>query len=165
MCTECAVSFEPVPAITGIVTASATARHSATFSSSVSTELSPVEPVSTSPSLPWAASQRARPTAASRSRAPSSPKGVTIAVITRPKRGASCTGLIAPSGYQCRRGAPLTCGAPDSGDLALCGRAVRERVLFLGGVAQVLEGDGAHLGEFRAQPPVGRVEQAQLLEV
>ena len=64
MSIECAVSLEPVPAMTGIVTASATARHSATFSSSVSTELSPVEPLSTSPSLPCAASQRASSTAA-----------------------------------------------------------------------------------------------------
>ena len=57
--TEWSVSFEPVPATTGMVTASATARHSSTFSSSVSTELSPVEPLSTRPSLPCSASQRA----------------------------------------------------------------------------------------------------------
>ena len=103
MATECAVSLEPVPATTGIVTASATARHSATFSSSVSTELSPVEPLSTSPSLPCSASQRARSTAAAMSNSPWSSNGVTIAVITRPNRGGceSCwAGLIAPSRYQ-----------------------------------------------------------------
>ncbi len=52
MATEWAVSLDPLPASTGIVTASATARHSDTFSSSVSTELSPVDPLSTRPSLP-----------------------------------------------------------------------------------------------------------------
>ena len=89
MAMEWAVSLEPVPAMTGIVTASATARQSATFSSSVRTELSPVEPLSTSPSLPCAASQRARSTAAGTSSAPSSSNGVTMAVTTRPKRGES----------------------------------------------------------------------------
>ena len=50
--------------MTGTVTASATARQRSTFSSSERTGPSPVVPATTSPSLPWAASQRARVTAA-----------------------------------------------------------------------------------------------------
>src|SRR6516164_2604322 len=156
---ECAVSLEPVPAITGMVTAPATARHSPTFSSSVRTELSPVEPLRTRPSLPCAASQRASSTAASRSSAPASSNGVTMAVITRPKRGVlhPCEGSINPSGYQraLRR----------SGDLAFRRRPVCERILVLGGVGQVLECDGAHFGELLTEPAVGRVEQTELLQV
>ena len=44
MAMECAVSLDPVPATTGTVTASATARQRSTFSSSVRTEPSPVDP-------------------------------------------------------------------------------------------------------------------------
>ena len=101
---ECSVSFDPVPAITGTVTASATARQRSHFSSSVSTELSPVEPLSTSPSLPCPANQRASSTAASRSNAPVSSNGVTMAVTMRPNRGALCRGLIGLSGYQSSAG-------------------------------------------------------------
>ena len=50
--TEWSVSFDPVPAMTGMVTADATARHRSHFSSSERTELSPVDPLSTRPSLP-----------------------------------------------------------------------------------------------------------------
>jgi hypothetical protein len=100
MAIECSVSLDPEPAITGMVTDSATARQRSTFSSSVRTEPSPVEPLRTSPSLPWEANQRARSTAAAKSSAPSSSNGVTMAVITRPKRGPSCEGLMSPSGYQ-----------------------------------------------------------------
>src|ERR1700727_264727 len=160
MATECAVSLEPVPAMTGIVTASATARQSSTFSSSVNTELSPVEPLSTSPSLPCAASQRASSTATRRARAPAASYGVTMAVTARPKRGESCcTGLIAPSRYQ--RWVVLR----RSDDLAFGRRAVGERVLLLRGVSEVLEGDRADFGEVGTEPAVGRIEQTQLLEV
>src|SRR6516162_9992542 len=159
MAMECGVSFEPVPTITGTATWSATACHSANFSSSVSTALSPVEPVSTSPSLPCATSHLASSTATPRSSAPSSSNGVTMAVITRPKRGASRAGLIAPSRYQ------RVVGPPGLSHVALGGRPVGERVLVFGGVREVLEGDRAHVGELLAQPPVRCVEQAELLEV
>jgi hypothetical protein len=80
------VSFEPVPAITGIVTASTVARYSDSFSSSVSVDDSPVVPDTTSPSLPLSCSQRAKRATPSRSRAPLASNGVTIAVITLPNR-------------------------------------------------------------------------------
>jgi hypothetical protein len=79
------VSLLPVPATTGTVTASATARNSSSFSSSVSTGPSPVVPATTRPSLPWSVSQRASVTAAATSSAPSSENGVTMAVATVPK--------------------------------------------------------------------------------
>ena len=74
------------PATTGIVTASATASHSVSFSASLIVGASPVVPAMTRPSLPWSWSQRARATAPSTSSDPSSVNGVTIAVATRPKR-------------------------------------------------------------------------------
>ena len=58
-CTEWAVSLEPAPATTGMVTASTTAAQRLSFSSSVSVGASPVVPATTSPSLPLASSQRA----------------------------------------------------------------------------------------------------------
>ena len=79
------MSFVPVPATTGTETASATACHSSTLSSSVSTGPSPVVPATTRPSLPWSVSQRASVTAAPTSSAPSSENGVTMAVATEPK--------------------------------------------------------------------------------
>src|SRR5687768_1732507 len=67
-----------------MVTASATALHRSSFSSSVRVEPSPVVPATTRPSLPWSASQRASWAATSRSSAPSPSNGVTIAVMTAP---------------------------------------------------------------------------------
>ena len=81
------MSLVPVPAITGTVTASATARHSSSRSSSVSTGPSPVVPASTSPSLPWAASQRARRHRGVEVERALVVEGVTMAVTTAPKRG------------------------------------------------------------------------------
>ena len=74
------------PAMTGIVTASATASHRVSFSASVSVGDSPVVPATTRPSLPCSCSQRASVAAPSTSSEPSSVNGVTIAVSTRPKR-------------------------------------------------------------------------------
>ncbi len=50
---EWRVSLVPVPAITGTVTASDTARQSSPSSASERTGPSPVVPATTSPSLPW----------------------------------------------------------------------------------------------------------------
>ena len=70
--TACAVSLVPVAATSGTSTAARTARQTSTCSSSVSTEPSPVEPVSTSPSLPCSTSHAASAAAPSRSMRPSS---------------------------------------------------------------------------------------------
>src|ERR1039458_7061775 len=140
---ECAVSLVPAPAITGTVTASATARQSDSFSSSVRTETSPVDPATTSPSEPWSTSHRARSAAASRSRAPPSSKGVTMAVSRPPNRAGGSEPSI-DSGYQGPPRDPLDAAPAGAGhralrDLAGDGRAVGEGVLVLGRVAQVLE--------------------------
>ena len=54
-----AVSFEPVPAMTGTSTAWRTARNRSTDSVADSVGDSPVVPLTTSPSLPWSTSHRA----------------------------------------------------------------------------------------------------------
>src|SRR5215467_209755 len=65
-------------------TASTTARQRATFSSSESVGLSPVVPVTTSPSDPLSRSQAAIFWAAPSSTRPSEPNGVTMAVTSPP---------------------------------------------------------------------------------
>ena len=86
-CTEWAVSLVPVPATTGMVTASATAAQRLSFSSSVSVGASPVVPATTSPSLPLASSQRASVAGRVEVERPSASNGVTMAEATWPKRG------------------------------------------------------------------------------
>ena len=58
-CTESAVSLVPLPVMTGMVTAAATARQRSSFSASLNTGPSPVVPTTTRPSLPCSLSQRA----------------------------------------------------------------------------------------------------------
>ena len=84
--TEWAVSVVVDPAITGIVTASATHSQRVSFSASLRVGDSPVVPAITRPSLPCSCSHAARVAAPSTSSDPSSVNGVTIAVRTRPKR-------------------------------------------------------------------------------
>jgi hypothetical protein len=55
----CAVSLLPVPASTGTVTASLTARSRSQRSASVNVDASPVVAATTRPSLPRSTSQRA----------------------------------------------------------------------------------------------------------
>ena len=86
MSTLWAVSLVVAPAMRGTSTAPRTARNSSIRSGSVSTGLSPVVPATTSASLPWSTSQRARSTAPSGSRDPSAANGVTMAVMTGPNR-------------------------------------------------------------------------------
>ncbi len=129
--TECAVSFVPEPAITGTVTAPATAAQSSARSESVSVGPSPVVPVTTSPSLPSSVRWRARVTAPSMSRRPSASKGVAMAVTTAPKRPAGRAGahrgpglIVVPASsrksYQCgavgRRGNAASRPSPKKRD-------------------------------------------------
>ena len=65
---------------------------------------SPVVPLTTRPSLPWSTRWVARRCAASRSSAPSSSNGVTIAVSTRPN--ASAASAWSGMGTRYRRGHP-----------------------------------------------------------
>src|SRR4051794_3401211 len=85
-CTECAVEFVPVPAITVPVppAASTAARSRSPRSSSVSVGLSPVVPATTMPSEPWSSRWRASDWNPSKSIDESLRNGVTIAVSTRP---------------------------------------------------------------------------------
>jgi hypothetical protein len=87
----CAVSFVPTPAITFArsPTAASTDLTSCTFSASDVVGDSPVVPLITRASLPWSTRWVASFCAAARSRAPSGRNGVIIAVVNRPKGGAT----------------------------------------------------------------------------
>src|ERR1019366_7219996 len=86
--TDCWVLANVEPASTGTVTASATQAKRLSFSSSLRDDPSPVEPATTSPSLPLATRNLANFCATSKSIEPSDKKGVTMAVRRRTRRGA-----------------------------------------------------------------------------
>src|SRR3954471_5462697 len=169
MSTLCAVSLVVAPATSGTVTASRTARNSSMRSGSVRTGLSPVVPARTKPSLPWSTSHRASRAAASRSSAPWSSNGVTIAVRTAPKRAirrsrSSIRTSTRP--YRPGRGAPGKQSASgELGGLGELGVAQGERLVLVAGVGEILELDHAQLLEAVPQPLVVAIEQPQLLAV
>src|ERR1700677_3418588 len=158
--------------MTGMPTASTTARKRSIRSASVRTDPSPVDPATTRASLPEAARCPATRAAPSRSSAPSTSTGVTMAVITAPKRGIVLQSLGGERGW----GAGVTVPEVTSSDPGpragpglrgdpILGRHRGQRVVLLGGVHPRLELDDPQFGEFGAEPPVGRVQQAQLLAV
>src|SRR5579884_586452 len=176
--TEWAVSLVPVPATTGTLAASTTARTRMANSSSVRTGASPVVPATTRPSAPLSDCQRARRAAPSTSSRPSSSNGVTMAVTMAPNGADADMG----SGYRLspRRAvfspAPLRDCVPggrsparwrragaSGGDGGLSGGL--EAVVLLARVGPVLERDHAQLRELRPQPAVGAVEQPELLAI
>src|SRR5436189_669639 len=83
---ECPVSYVPVPAITVArpPTSSTATRKRSSFSASLSVGDSPVVPQTTSPSEPFSTRNVASSRNRSKSTAPSTRNGVTIAVITEP---------------------------------------------------------------------------------
>src|ERR1700722_17696644 len=155
--------------MTGTVTASATARHNTAHSSSDSTGPSPVVPDRTNASDPCPHNQRARVTAPSTSSAPSSSKGVTMAVTTDPNRpvpaGDMTLRIDVRAASTDASSRVRSIGTRKSGSDRLALRRGLEAVVLLAGVGPVLEGDDTEVGEAVPQPTVGGVEQTELLAV
>ena len=100
-----AVALVPTPATTVArsPTASLTARRMSPVSRTLVVGLSPVVPLTTTPSWPWSTRWAAMAAVPSRSTAPSSVNAVAIAVSIRPKGAEDVMG----SGYS--GGAPRAC--------------------------------------------------------
>src|SRR5207342_3398631 len=115
-----AVALVPTPATTVArsPTASLTARRRSPVSRTLVVGLSPVVPLTTTPSWPWSTRYAAMAAVPSRSTAPSSVNAVAMAVSIRPK-GAS---VVMGSGYPCGRPAGRR-GEPTPQDLGSASRS------------------------------------------
>ena len=108
-----AVELEPEPAMTGTrsATRSTTKAQTASSSSSVIVELSPVVPRVRMPSVPWARWKSTRRPSASKSTDPSASNGVMSATIDPSRLRMSMCGYSFPEEWvpdRCRRAVSMT---------------------------------------------------------